>query len=70
MTECEAILTDLRAAAMPLYFLLTVAAGALVWQWIDDTRRDRICATCSNCKRKLAGTSHLPPPGPGSGVKS
>ena len=67
--NCEAILLDLRAAAFPLYLLLTIAAAALIWQWIDDWKRDRICASCSSCRNKLAGTSKLPPPGPGSGVK-
>jgi len=66
--NCEAILLDLRSAAMPLYFLLTIAAGALVWQWIDDWRRDRICNACSDCQRKINGAPNLPPPG--SGVRS
>ena len=69
MTDCEAILLDLRAAAFPLYILLIVGGAALIWQWLDDVKRDRICAACSHCRSKLTGTSKLPPPGPGSGVK-
>jgi len=63
--NCEAILLDLRAAAMPLYLLLAIAAGALVWQWIDDARRDRICDSCSDCQRKINGMPNLPPPSAG-----
>ena len=66
VSNCEAILSDLQGAAFPLYILLTVAAAALIWQWLDDVKRDRICAACSHCRTKLTGTSKLPPPGPGS----
>ena len=65
MTECEVILRDLQGAAMPLYLLLTVAAGALIWQWIDDAKRDRICDSCSSCRKKIHGTPPLPPPSAG-----
>lgn len=67
--NCEAILLDLRAAAFPLYLLIAVAAAALIWQWIEDSRRDRICNACSSCRTKLTGTNNLPRPGPGSGAK-
>lgn len=65
MTECEAILSELRANAMPMYFLLSIAAGALVWQWLDDAKRDRICKDCGPCQTKIHGSPKLPPPSSG-----
>ena len=62
MTECEVILRDLQGAAAPLYLLLTLAAAMLLWQWHEDSKRDRICAGCADCQTKIHGTPPLPPP--------
>lgn len=67
VTECEAILAEIHSAAGPTYFLIVIAAGALVWQWLDDIKRDRACKECGPCQTKINGSPRLPPSS--SGVK-
>lgn len=68
MSECQAALATLRelqANAPALMIFLSIAVIALLWQWHDDHRRDRICARCGNCQTQIHGTPDVPPPSSG-----
>lgn len=66
--ECRAaldVIAEIQANSPALALLFGIAVAALLWQWYEDHRRDRICAGCGNCQTKIHGTPDVPPPSSG-----
>ncbi len=65
MTECQAILTEFQRVAPLLMFLLGIAVLMIGWEWVENNRRDRICADCADCQQRIHGGPNVPPPSSG-----